>query len=168
VAYAEKPKGCVGCPAYKWGKGFVPPNGEPDAPAAFVGQGPGQTEGWTSEPFHDTAPIGQRFNKWLATSGIVRREVLVGNLVQCWLPKFYKGSAPDGNRDPTRKEMWWCWNAHVGPWLTGLGADVVVVPVGIPAAKFILSIPEDEGAEKFLGTLNNVDLPEVGKNNEQD
>jgi hypothetical protein len=44
---------------------------------------------------------------------------------------------------------------------------VAVVPVGIPATKFLMGIPEDEGAEKFLGTLNIVDLPEVGKNNNE-
>jgi hypothetical protein len=61
--------------------------------------------------------------------------------------------------------MQWCWNAHVGPWLHSLGKDVVIVPVGIPAAKFILGIPEDKGAEKFLGTLNQCDLPPIGENN---
>jgi uracil-DNA glycosylase len=119
-------------------------------------------------PFHPTAPVGQRFEKWLSTSGIPRRLVLVGNVVQCWLPKFYKGSAPDGNRDPTRAEMKWCWNAHVGPWLTDLPDDLVIVPVGIPSTKFLMGIPEDEGAEKYLGTLNDVELPMVGENNALD
>jgi hypothetical protein len=48
----------------------------------------------------------------------------------------------------------------------GLGEDVVIIPVGIPSTKFLMGIPEDEGAEKYLGTLNDVELPRVGENNE--
>ena len=134
----------------------------------LVGQGPGQQEAWNSEPFYRLAPIGERLTKWLYRSGISRTEIQLGNLVQCWLPKFYRKGIPDGNREPTRAEIKFCWNAHVGPWLVS-GEELanprrIVVPVGVPAAKFLLGVPEGKGAEKFLGTMNEVPLPEIGKN----
>jgi hypothetical protein len=36
--------------------------------------------------------------------------------------------------------------------------------VGVPAAKWLLGIDPDKGAEKFMGTMNEVNLPPVGEN----
>lgn len=167
--YSPKPLACQLCPASSIGIGFVPPSGPSDAKLVLVGQGPGQQEAWNSEPFFRLAPIGERLTKWLYRSGISRTEVLLGNLVQCWLPKFFRKGVPDGNREPTQAEIKFCWNAHVGPWLTlgevAAGPTRVVVPVGVPAAKWIMGIPKDKGAEKFLGTMNQIELPPIGENN---
>ena len=174
MAYVSRPPACSDCPANKWSAGFVPPSGPPDARLVFVGQGPGQQEAWNSQPFYPLAPIGQRFTKWLYRSGISRTEIQTGNLVQCWLPKTKKNGVPDGNREPTQAEISWCWNAFVGPWLhsgeSPLGGTTtdrmrIVVPVGVPATKFLMGIDPKKGAEKFMGTMNEVELPLVGKNN---
>jgi uracil-DNA glycosylase family 4 len=165
MAYAEKPLACEGCPANRPGNGlgFVPP-AKPDHPRLIlVGQGPGESDAWNSKPFYHLAPTGDRLNKWLYRAGISRTQIAIGNLVQCWLPGYRKKGIPSGNREPTQSEMKWCWNAHVGPWLTS-GEGIVVVPVGIPATKFLMGIPPKKGAEKFLGTLNKVELPPVEKN----
>ena len=166
MTFAAHPPACEGCPANKWGLGFVAPSGPEQAELVFVGQGPGQQEGWEGEPFYRLAPIGERFNKWLYRSdGISRLKVGVGNLVQCWLPKTKKGGVPDGNREPTEAEVQWCWNAHVGPWLHGAAPAIrALVPVGVPATRFLMGIPKDKGAEKFMGSLNEVDLPPLGVN----
>ena len=60
--------------------------------------------------------------------------------------------------------MKWCWSAHVGPWISELGSNLIVVPVGTPATKFLMGIDPKKGAEKFMGTMNEVDLPPVGEN----
>ncbi len=163
MSYAQKPKACKGCKAYEWGVGFVPPSIPKGARMILVGQGPGQEEAWNSKPFFHLAPIGERLNKWLYRSSWSRTHLAIGNLVQCWLPKVKRQGSPDGNREPTKAEVQWCWNAHVGPWLHSHDS-LIKVPVGIPAARFLLGIPEDRGAEKFLGTMNDVELPPVERN----
>lgn len=164
MGYTDKPPGCVGCPAYKSGVGFVPGTQPSDPQMILVGQGPGQQEAWNSKPFFNLAPIGERMNKWLYRSGWSRTRLMVGNLVQCWLPATRRNGVPDGNREPSAAEVRWCWNAHVGPWINTLGGGLVLVPVGVPATKFLMSIPKGKGAEKFMGTMNEVELPPVEEN----
>jgi len=136
----------------------------------LVGQGPGQQEAWNGVPFYPQAPIGERLMKWFYRSSNSRTHNTFGNLVQCWLPKSKKNGVGTGNREPTQAEIQFCWNAHVGPWLkygdiaTDPEKTRVVVPVGIPAAKWLLGIPPKKGAEKFIGTMNEVELPPVGSN----
>ncbi len=133
-----------------------------------MGQGPGQQEAWNGTPFYPQAPIGERLTKWLYRSGISRTQISLGNLVQCWMPKTKRNGVGDGNREPTQAEIQWCWNAHVGPWLKSGEKEAnpkrVVVPVGVPSTKWLLGIPKDKGAEKFIGTMNEVDLPEIKEN----
>ncbi len=168
MTFANRPLACQNCPANSWSVGFVPPSGPPNAKLVLVGQGPGEQEAWNSEPFFRLAPIGERLTKWLYRSGISRTEIALGNLVQCWLPKFKKAGISNGNREPTQSEIQFCWNAHVGPWLRSGEKEAspsrVVVPVGVPATKFLMGIPKGKGADKFMGTMNEVELPEVGEN----
>ena len=164
MGYAKKPKACENCPAFEWGVGFVPGTEPPNPRMILVGQGPGQQEAWNSKPFFHLAPIGERLNKWLYRSGWSRTKLAIGNLVNCWTPKTKRNGVPDGNREPTAAEIQFCWNAHVGPWRRRLGANLIVVPVGVPATKFIMGIPKDRGAEKFLGTMNEVELPPIEEN----
>lgn len=144
--------------------GFVPPSIPSNPSMVLVGQGPGQQEAFNSKPFFHMAPIGERLNKWLYRSGISRTKIAIGNLVQCWLPEHKTKGPAQGNRAPTTDEARWCWNAHVGPWIHATSDDAVIVPVGVPATKFILGIDPDKGAEKFLGTLNRVTIPPIGEN----
>ena len=170
MTYSPRPKACSGCPANSWSIGFVPPTGPGTEGLVLVGQGPGQQEAWNSVPFYPHAPIGERLMKWFYRSGISRTHNTFGNLVQCWLPKEKKNGVGTGNREPTLAEIQFCWNAHVGPWLKSgeVAANPVdrrvVVPVGVPAAKWLLGIPPKKGAEKFIGTMNEVELPSIGEN----
>lgn len=165
MSFQPKPAACIGCDAYEKGQGFVPPSGPEKPEWIFIGQGPGEQEGWNSTPFFYQAPIGERFNKWLHRSGVSRLKVGVGNLVQCWLPSHWNRGGASGNREPTNAEVQWCWNAHVGPWLHGADPGIrVISPVGVPATRFLLGIPKDKGAEKFMGTMVERDLPPLGEN----
>ena len=176
---SEKSKLCVGCPAHEWGIGFVPFIGPPGSKIAFVGQGPGESEAYSNVPFHPNAPSGSRLTRWLHLSHFQRCDVVIGNIVQCWLPKSKVKGSGRGNRDPTFKEAQWCWNAHVGPYLHGLVDNFIpspeisgtipterfwVIPVGIPAAKFLLGIPFNKGGEKYAGTVQLCELPIIGVN----
>lgn len=171
MSFRAKPPQCEGCPAYRWGRSFVEPEGTPTSGFVLVGQGPGETEAHTSRPFHPDAPAGFLLTNRLYHSGLQRTEVLLGNLVQCWLPARVERGVPKGNRDPERAEAQWCWNAHVGPWLHGLQAEGSLkhlIPVGAPAAKFLLGLPWDKGVERYMGTSQLVELPEVGTNDRTD
>jgi uracil-DNA glycosylase family 4 len=161
---SEKPDSCEGCPAFEWGIGFVPPIGPSNCRIAFVGQGPGESEAYSNVPFHPNAPSGSRLTSWLHLSHFQRCDVGIGNIVQCWLPKTKVKGSGRGNRDPLFSEIQWCWNVHVGEWLKSLPELEWVIPVGVPAAKFLLGIPWKKGGERYAGTVTLCELPPIGRN----
>jgi hypothetical protein len=84
-----------------------------------------------------------------------------------------------GNREPKPAEIQWCWNAHVHKWLTDFRSGLVshsetgdvrrvIVPVGVPATRFLLGIPKGKGAVKYFGTANERDLPSLGENDDKE
>jgi uracil-DNA glycosylase family 4 len=172
VSFAPKPEGCLGCPTKGWGCGFVPPEGPSDATFLFLGQGPGEDEAHHSRPFFPDAQAGWRLTQWIYQAQLQRTDVLIGNTVQCWLPEGRKNGQPWGNRDPVRAEIQWCWNAHVGPWAHGWhtrkcippGSPHHILPVGVPAAKWILALPWSRGGERYAGTSQRISLPPIGVN----
>lgn len=157
-AFAPKPNACQGCPAYTYGCGFVPAEGPRNAPVALVGQGPGEQEAHFSRPFVSNAPSGSMLDRWLHKARHSRTQVLVANVVQCWLPQGYKNGRAYGNRAPTQAEVEYCWNAHVGPLMHSIDAEYVV-PIGAPSARWFLGLG-DGGIEKYNGTLTKLDLKE--------
>jgi uracil-DNA glycosylase family 4 len=161
--FASKPKACEGCPAYDWGVGFVPPTGPRNPPEiAVVGQGPGDTEAQESIPFHPDAPSGWRITRWLNQAGLNRSDLAIGNIVQCWLPARKTKGHPTGNREPTQGEVEFCYRKHVGPWLRGMEHLKWVIPVGVPARKFLMKESvKDPGQEKWVGTRIKGTLPPV-------
>jgi len=161
---SPKPEECRGCPAFEWGVGFVEPTGPVDSVIAFIGQGPGESEAYSNRPFHPNAPSGSRLTSWCYASHFQRCDVMFGNCVQCWLPKTKVKGSGRGNRDPILSEIQWCWNAYVGGWLESLGNLEWVIPVGVPAAKFLLGIPWSKGGERYAGTVTRCYLPEIGVN----
>ena len=161
---ATKPDTCLGCSAHSWGVGFIPPVGPHFSRIAFVGQGPGESEAYSNVPFHPKAPSGSRLTRWMHLAHFQRCDVVIGNVVQCWLPKFKVTGSGRGNRDPVLKEIQYCWNAHVGAWLNDMPNLEWVIPVGIPAAKFLLGIPWSKGGEKYAGTVQLCELPIIGVN----
>lgn len=153
---SRKPEACQGCPAERWGCGFVPPS-EPAAatavPIAIVGQGPGEQEAHTSVPFFPRAPSGNILNQWLHEANLSRSQVWIGNVVQCWLPESHTGG-PHGNREPTHAEVEFCWNAHVGKALANFSPRHIV-SVGTPATRKLLGLKWDrKSIQRWMGTHN--------------
>lgn len=134
-----KPPQCSGCPAKEVGVGYVPGLGPLDAEIAIVGQGPGQVEVGLGEPF--VGPIGQRMRDWLARASLNPHRVWLDNVCRCWLPK---------NRAPTAAERAHCTTAYLFPKLEELRDLKVVVAVGIPASKSLLS--SESITEAVVGT----------------
>lgn len=166
----NKPPSCEECDAYKWGLGFVRPEGPLTGPICFIGQGPGESEAYTSRPFHPEAPAGSRFGHWINGAGLQRVHCPIGNLVWCWLPKGKRGGSGWGNREPTLAEIRHCWTHHSGPWVWEWAAKAelpphleypILQPVGVPAIKWILDIPWSRGGERYAGTIQLVELPPV-------
>ena len=94
--------------------------------------------------------------KWLHRAGVQRGDVWVGNLIQCWLPKGYKGGRPWGSTDPTKEMIDHCWRTHVGPEVRALRELKFLVPVGKPAREFFLG---SVYGERYCGTFNLREIP---------
>ncbi len=154
-----KPKACEGCPAYRWGVGFVPPEGPLGAKVALVGQGPGEQEAEFDRPFYEGAPSGWRLRNWLRQTRppLLEKACLFTNVVWCWLPKAKPGGVPKGNRAPTPAEVAYCTARHLLPLFATMPRLERVVAVGQPAAAFLLG-PE-RARQRFLGTTHRVHLP---------
>jgi uracil-DNA glycosylase family 4 len=156
-----KPHSCAGCPAADYGVGFVPPIiPKRQTNLAIVGQGPGEMEARFSEPFFPQAPAGQKLTGWLHQAGLQRTRVLLTNVVWCWLPAAKPKGIPKGNREPTHQEIAHCYRVHLRPCLTRLGfdkPDTFIVPVGAPSTRFFLGL--EKGADKYLGTITQRELP---------
>ncbi len=161
MSFQPLPPACKDCPAYEWGLGYLPPSGPPSSQLILIGTGPTESQAWNQGP-----PVGERMDGWLAQAGIPKREILVGNLVQCWLP-LRKKPTPDGTRDPTRKEMEFCWQAHLKPALDTLSSAKrrVLVPVGLVSSRFFLGLSPDAGVEKYIGTIPRCRSGKVHRNN---
>ena len=153
-----KPTTCAGCPAYTDGIGFVPPTGPITSPVTFIGQGPGEQEAKTGVPFAPEGHSGHTLRRWMMQSGFQPSEALLLNVVWCWLPKGRKGRSPYGSRDPKPPEVKYCWEHHGKPALekwTGRWC----IPVGTIATKWLLGLPWDKGADRYAGTVSEVELP---------
>ena len=120
-----------------------------------------------SQPFYPQAPAGGKLTSWLHQAGLQRTRVLITNIVWCWLPKAKPKGLPVGNREPTTSEVAACYERHLRPCLTGLGFDkpnTYIVPVGAPATRFFLDL--EKGADKYLGTITQRELPTCGHDTE--
>lgn len=129
-----KPPQCGGCPANKASRGFVPFEGPEGAGTLIVGQGPGEREVQSGRPFY--GPSGNKLDRWLWLAEIDRKEVRVGNVVLCQLPK---------NRAPTAREVAYCRKAH---WEGELAGRERILAVGVPAITALLG----RGNEMYAGS----------------
>lgn len=71
--------------------------GNPQAQIMIIGEGPGENEDLTGQPFVGKA--GQLLDKILASVNLTEADVFICNIVKC---------RPPGNRKPTAKEMEAC------------------------------------------------------------
>jgi len=161
MAFSIQPKECENCPAQKRGsKGFRKWEGPRESQLILIGSGPSEHQSW-----NNSSLVSDRMDRWLSQAGIPKREILVGNLVQCWLP--LRGQ--EGLREPERKEIEFCWRVH-GRGTMELATDnttssrqtrQVLVPVGLTASKFFLNLSPTSGVEKYIGTISERELPDA-------
>ena len=121
-------------------------NGQPLRGVMFVGEGPGQTEDETGQPFVGRA--GKLLDQMIAALGWKRPEVLVTNIVKC---------RPPGNRDPEADEV-----AACRPWLDAqlkLAAPKLLVAIGRPAAQSLLATTQSlSGLRGKVHSLGGIPL----------
>jgi DNA polymerase len=94
---AQEVATCQRCSLYKNATNPVPGEGNPEAEVMFIGEGPGYWEDQKGIPFCGAA--GKLLDELLASIGIKRRDVFIGNVV--------KHRSPE-NREPLPEEIEAC------------------------------------------------------------
>src|SRR6478735_2645994 len=100
-ALREEALACTRCPLAETRTQVVFGVGDPNADLMFVGEGPGEQEDLTGEPFVGRA--GKLLTNLIGEIGLTRADVYIANVVKC---------RPPGNRDPLPLEIEAC-----SPWL---------------------------------------------------
>jgi uracil-DNA glycosylase family 4 len=88
---------CRDCELAKHRLKVVPGEGPEDAELFFIGEAPGWHEDQQGRPF--VGPAGQYLDQLLASIGLKREQVYIGNVIKC---------RPPQNRDPLPKEIEAC------------------------------------------------------------
>ncbi len=127
---------CTRCPLADTRTQVVFGAGDPHADLMFVGEGPGEQEDLTGEPFVGRA--GGLLTQLIEGIELTREQVYIANVVKC---------RPPGNRDPLPFEIEQC-----SPYLEGQLAFIepsVVVTLGNFATKLLLDTKD--GITKLRG-----------------
>jgi len=127
---------CTKCPLAESRTQVVFGVGDPHADLLFVGEGPGEQEDLTGEPFVGRA--GRLLTSLIEGIGLTRSQTYIANVVKC---------RPPGNRDPLPLEIESC-----SPYLEAQIAFIeprVVVTLGNFATKLLLGTKD--GITKLRG-----------------
>ena len=127
---------CTKCPLAETRTQVVFGVGDPTADLLFVGEGPGEQEDLTGEPFVGRA--GRLLTSLIEGIGLTRPQVYIANVVKC---------RPPGNRDPLPLEIETC-----RPYLEAqveFAEARLVVTLGNFATKLLLSTKD--GITKLRG-----------------
>lgn len=122
----EAVRGCEACRLCSGRHNAVPGEGRRDADIMLIGEGPGEQEDFSGRPF--VGPAGQLLERMLASIGLGRGDVFIGNVVKCRPPR---------NRQPERDEAEACL-----PYLRAQVALVrprIIVLLGATAARHAIS-----------------------------
>ncbi|HOH98641.1 MAG TPA: uracil-DNA glycosylase [Candidatus Cloacimonadota bacterium] len=138
-----KYSGCDKCPLAAGRIKFVYGEGNPDAVAMIIGEGPGEQENLSGRPFVGAA--GQLLDKMLAAIKINRQDVYIANIVKC---------RPPGNRNPEAAERLACM-----PYLVeqiSIIQPKIILMMGLVAAQTLLGNSESLGwhrekTHEFMG-----------------
>ncbi len=93
----QRVQGCTACELCSGRTNVVFGGGNPKSKILFVGEGPGQQEDLTGQPF--VGRSGQLLDKYLDAIGLDRTKVYIANMVKC---------RPPHNRDPKPEETEQC------------------------------------------------------------
>src|ERR671934_579229 len=123
---------CPGCPNRATRFRVVFGEGDVNAKAMLVGQGPGVVEEQIGRPF--VGPAGALLDRALAEAGLQRGQLWLTNVIKCRAVKQEKGRLLD--RAPSAAELRAC-----RPWLNQELTIVqprIIVCVGVPAAHALI------------------------------
>ena len=107
--------------------------GNPDAPLVIVGEGPGENEDKTGEPFVGRA--GMLLDEILRECKMLRKHVFITNVVRCRPTRMEGGRLQ--NRPPTADEANKCITNWLDPTLATI-KPLVILCLGAPAASAII------------------------------
>lgn len=138
-------RACSRCELAKGRTHTVFARGNPDSPLVFIGEGPGQEEDRTGQPF--VGPAGQLLDRMVAAMGFARDDVYICNVVKC---------RPPGNRTPLPSEAGAC-----APYLLGQLDAVrpkVIVALGRCATENLGLVGAGGGWRGRWGKFRGVDV----------
>jgi uracil-DNA glycosylase family 4 len=116
---------CEKCQLHFGRKHAVPGEGPSNAKIMFIGEGPGFYENEQGRPFVGAA--GKFLEELLATIGMRREQVFIGNVVKC---------RPPSNRDPQPQEIEAC-NQYLERQIAAINPQVIVTLGRYSMAKFL-------------------------------
>ncbi len=105
---------CQKCALHHSRKNAVPGEGPANAEIMLIGEGPGFYENEQGRPFVGAA--GQFLEELLATAGLKRSDVWIGNVVKC---------RPPGNRDPLPEELAAC-DAYLERQIAAINPRIII------------------------------------------
>ena len=117
-------EGCRKCSLWRSRNNVVFGEGNPSARLILVGEAPGRNEDLQGKPFVGTA--GKLLTKILASIGLKREDVFIGNILKC---------RPPMNRNPKPEEILSC-RGYLDRQLKMIGPKIILAKV--PIARIIL------------------------------
>ena len=134
---------CPDCELSRARTHAVPGEGRPDAEIVFIGEAPGYYEDQQARPF--VGPAGEFLDQLLASIGLSREDVYIGNVIKC---------RPPQNRDPLPGEIKAC-HKWLHQQLDIISPKVVVTLGRYSLAKYFPSDPISRvhGQERRVGNV---------------
>jgi uracil-DNA glycosylase family 4 len=124
LAVALEVRACKACKLHRSRKNAVPGEGPAASELMFIGEGPGFHENEQGRPFVGAA--GKYLEELLASIGLRREQVFIGNVVKC---------RPPGNRDPLPEEIQAC-SAYLERQIQAIQPKVIVTLGRFSMARF--------------------------------
>lgn len=135
--------GCVACSLATTRLKTVPGEGPASADIMFIGEAPGFHENQQGRPF--VGPAGHLLDELLASIGLNRKDVFIGNVVKC---------RPPNNRDPQPDEIAAC-SAYLDAQIELIKPKVIVTLGRYSMARFFPgeTISKIHGVARKRGTV---------------
>ena len=145
---AAETESCRKCPLWQCARHAVPGEGRPDARLVLVGEAPGEREDASGRPFVGRA--GSLLSKALASAGVSRGDVFIGNIVK---------HRPPGNRDPMPEEVAIC-TQYLDRQIAAIRPDVILA-MGRHSSRYLLGkVPAE--FEKITEVRGRIFTAELG------
>lgn len=116
---------CTKCALHHSRKKAVPGEGPANTEIMFIGEGPGFYENEQGRPF--VGASGKYLEELLASCGMKRADVFIGNVVKC---------RPPGNRDPLPEEIEAC-SEYLDRQIAAINPKVIVTLGRFSMARFL-------------------------------